>query len=84
MPWIELIRLLLPIIIELIGNKKKNGKSLEDIQACWADPRSRAQFVEELAFHTAVTNRIDVVIAGLEVFDHPLIPVLIRAIYEVA
>ena len=91
MPWAEIIKLLLPIIIELIGNKKKKpDASVQQLVACWNSPQGLHDFVSEVCSRAEANGEIkpaqklDVVLAFAEVAESPLAPLFIEYLYEMS
>ena len=90
MPWAEIIKLLLPIIIELIGNKKKAGASMNAVVACWSSPQGRCDFVREACSMAesrgliAPDQKLDIVMTLAEKADNPLAPLFIEYLYEMS
>ena len=85
----EIIKLLLPLIIQLLGNKQKAGQAVDSEAAinCWRSPSSRATFVAELLTLGIDQGRIlpdemPLIVAGLnDMADSPLMPLFIEALY---
>ena len=89
---LDIIKLLLPIIIEIIGNKKKNQtiSSVVDAVQCWENPTTRRMTVRsviDLALDEGVieeSQRVDVILAFAAFGDNPLTPLYIEALYKMA
>jgi len=85
----EIIKLLLPLIIQMLGDKKKSGQAADSLAAinCWRSPSGRAEFVAKLCAEGISQGRIRVdevptVIAALEdMADSSLMPIFVESLY---
>lgn len=92
MPWVELIRILLPLILEMIREKREEGSVTSSAKAvdCWNSPAGRIEMVGNLCIKgverglISSEQQLDVIWAAMEQGDNVLMPILIEKIYELS
>jgi hypothetical protein len=88
--WIQIFIKLIPIFMELFGNKAK-GKEVTSAQNaidCWQNPKSRAEFVGQVLDEglnqkvITFSEAAELVVAIIEHGDNPMVVALVQLAYK--
>jgi hypothetical protein len=81
MPWIEIIRLIAPIIVDIIKNKNVAAPAAVE---CWNSNDGRVNMVRDICKNARAQNLpvsdADIILALAQAAEDPLLPLYIEAI----